>query len=480
MSNRCRLSNHGIRIFDTRCCMLALSSSLGLKGLVSFMGNADVFCLTDSKGDLLPPAVQATVLAKYSRSASSAREILAELTAEDADKFQEKWVGQYGHNSVAELANIPVCFEGISIVASKMIESWQRAGYSEKSTRYQVFNRDSFIVPPGSPATMKDFASRLYSAYESLLPKVTQRVAEITGEDPEKRTVKARAFDNVRYLLPAGTGTNVAAVLNMRDVRDMMTSLKGHQNPEFRDLGARLHRASEQLCPALLKHTEPDTFQMRIRSAGPVAPEFDPSSPAPYVRIDRPHLMPDPELEQASFAALLAERYGMSWDTFSKLMDGRPDYSEVPEPFKTVRISFEVMMDYGAFRDLQRHRRCEQYVEPLRLDYGYVVPDDIRTDSALEAEYRAAMESVDAYDDEDVVHDPHLMQYMIPLGYLHRSVFQMDLRELYYVVELRTKPQGHISYRRIAYEKYRLANERWPELMKWCRAVNPTSIGEHR
>lgn len=441
------------------------------------MGKADVFCLTDPEGNLLPPAVQATVLAKYSRSPDPARDILAQLSVEDADKFQEKWVGQYGHNSVAELAEIPVCFEGISIVASKFIESWQRAGYSEKSTRYQVFNRDSFVVPPGAPATMKEFTSRLYGAYESLLPKVTQRVAEITGEDPEKRTVKARAFDNVRYLLPAGTGTNVAAVLNMRDLRDMVTALSGHPNPEFRALGQGLYDAAKEVCPALLKHTDPDTWRMRLRSVGPM--EDRAGGPSPYVRVDRPHLMPEPELEQAAFEALLANRYGMSWEAFSKFMDERPAYAEAPEPFKTVGISFEVMMDYGAFRDLQRHRRCEQYVEPLRLDYGYVVPDDI-AGTDLEAEYRAAMDSVEAYDDDAVVHDPDLMQYMIPLGYLHRSVFQMDLKELYYIVELRTKPQGHISYRRIAHRMYELAKERWPALMTWCR-VNPvTEIGEHR
>lgn len=445
------------------------------------MIKSDIFCLTSANGDLLPPAVQATVLAKYSRSPLSARDLLRELTEEDADKFQEKWVGQYGHNSVAELATVPVCFEGVSIVASKFIESWQRAGYSEKSTRYQVFNRDSFVVPPGAPGSMKEFAGRLYGAYERLLPKVTRLCAEMAGEDPEKppRFVKARAFDNVRYLLPAGTGTNVAAVLNMRDVRDMLTSLRGHSNPEFMDIGEKLHAAGMEVCPALIKHTDPDTFRVPFRTVGSTAAGFDPSSPVPYVRIDRPHLMPDPELEHASFESLLSSRYGMSWDAFCKFMDGRPDHSEVPDPFKTVRITFEVMMDYGAFRDLQRHRRCEQYVEPLRLDYGYVVPDDIRESAHLENEYREAMEGVETYAEESVVHDRDLMQYMVPLGYLHRSVFQMDLKELYYIVELRTKPQGHISYRRIAYEMYRLASERLPELMRWCRAVNPTSIGEH-
>jgi hypothetical protein len=88
----------------------------------------EVFCLTASDGRLLPPAVQATVLAKYSRSPLSAKQIVAQLTPEDADKFQEKWVIGYNHSSVAELAVVPLCFEGVSIVASKFLESFQRPG----------------------------------------------------------------------------------------------------------------------------------------------------------------------------------------------------------------------------------------------------------------------------------------------------------------------------------------------------------------
>lgn len=479
----CRPSNHGVSIPETRRCTVDLDSSSSLKGSGSLMVKADIFCLAGPDGALLPPAVQATVLAKYSRSAESARDMLSGLSEADADRFQEKWVGQYGHSSVAELANVPVCFEGISIVASKFVESWQRAGYSEKSTRYQVFSRDSFVTPPGAPATMEEFSARLYAAYDGLLPKVTRLCAEKMGEDPDapepKRTVRARAFDNVRYLLPAGTGTNVAAVLNMRDARDMAASLAGHANPEFQAIGAGLLSAVSEVCPALVRHAGPNAFRLPFRTAGPTAPGFDPSVPGPYVRIDREHLMPGRDMEQAAFESLLSGRYGTSWEAFCKLMEGRPGHAEVPEPFKTVRISFEVMMDYGAFRDLQRHRRCEQYVEPLRTDYGYVVPDDV-AGTDLEGEYREAMECVEAYDDDAVVHDQDLMQYMIPLGYLHRSVFQMDLRELYYIVELRTKPQGHISYRRIAYEMFRLASERMPKLMQWCRAVRPDEIGEHR
>src|SRR5512135_190865 len=144
----------------------------------------EVFCLTAPDGRLLPPAVQATVLAKSSRSPLSARQIVAQLTAEEADKFQEKWVIGYNHSSVAELAVVPICFEGVSIIASKFLEAWQRPGYSEKSTRYQIFSRDSFVTPPGAPVTMKAFAGRFYDAYESLYTKLMPIVAERMGKDP--------------------------------------------------------------------------------------------------------------------------------------------------------------------------------------------------------------------------------------------------------------------------------------------------------
>jgi thymidylate synthase ThyX len=443
----------------------------------------DVFCLRDANGRLLPPAVQATVLAKYSRSPLSAHEIVQNLTEEEADKFQGKFVIEYNHSSVAELATVPVCFEGVSIVASKFLESFQRMGYSEKSTRYQVFSRNSFITPPGAPSTMKEFAARFYDAYEVLYPKVLRRCAELMGKDPndpkslEDRTVKARAFDNVRYLLPAGTGTNLAAVGFLRDFRYMIQEARGHANPEIRALGDAAHGAISEICPVLVQKAPPDSFEPRIRSIGNLPSKFKIESPSWYVDLHKPHTLGDPKLIQKVFVSTLADRYGMSWSAFCKLMDERGRRA-VPKIFRSVRISLDIMMDYGAYRDLQRHRRCEQYSEPLTSHYGYLVPDDI-IGTDMEAEYRQTMEQVNLYEDDRVSHDEDLMQYVIPLGYLHRSVFEMDLQELYYITELRTQPQGHISYRRVAYEMAKTGMELYPELMQWCKATSPESIGVH-
>ncbi len=437
---------------------------------------ADVFCLTDEHGNILPPAVQATVLAKYSRSPEGAREILSKLTEDESNKFQGKWVVSYGHNSVAELASIAVCLEGISIVASKYIESWQRPGYSEKSTRYQVFSGDSFVTPPGAPATMKNFAARFYETYDRLMGPMLEICAKKMGKEKTDRLVKARAFDNLRYLLPAGTGTNVAMNAYVRDIRDMIVHLRGHSNPELKSLGDKLHDAVYEVVPTLVKHTEADTFDLPILSVGPTNPQFHETYKNWYVGMlgDKNDFL----LEQKRFEKTVSHFHHMGWSSFQKHMESRTPFQEVPKVFKTVPISFEIMMDYGAYRDLQRHRRCEQFAEPLTTNYGYLVPDDIQG-TEIEAEYREVMESIELYQDENVIYDRDLMQYMIPLGYLHRSIFQMDLRELYYIVELRTKPQGHISYRRIAYAMYELAKEHYPELMAWCIAHEPSSIGEH-
>ncbi len=444
---------------------------------------AQVFCLTDKDGKLLDPSIQATVLAKYSRSTLSAREIVETLSLEEADKFQDKWFVSYNHSSIAELAVVPICFEGVSIVASKFLESFQRPGYSEKSTRYQVFSGDSFVLPPGCPATMKAFSKRLYDAYERLMPRVVRRCAELMGKDPsdskslEDRTVKARAFDNVRYLLPAGTGTNLAWVGNARDARYMVSAALGHRNPEIRELGEQAKAAIAQLCPVFMNQADPDSYEPPIRGLGELPSEFDFAKPDWYVSVHRPQLLPSTDLAQASFETAVADMYGMSWSVFRKHMETRGARA-VPRVFRKFGITFDVMMDYGAYRDLQRHRRCEIFPEPLTAHYGYLVPDDI-AGTDLESEYREAMDLVHSYQDDAVVHDPELMQYQIPLGYLHRSLFQMDLSELYYVTELRTKPQGHISYRRVAYAMYERARAFYPGPLQWCRAIKPESIGVH-
>lgn len=431
----------------------------------------EIYCLKDKDNSFLNPSVQATILAKYSRSPDSARNVVSSLSVEEANKFHSKWTINYGHSSVAELATIPICFEGVSMIASKFIEKFQRPGYSEKSTRYQKFSRDSFVNPIENHSnTLRNFVNRFYDAYEEMLPAALNRAANLMGEDNiELPKVKARAYDSLRYLLPAGTGTNLAAVMNLRDVRYLVSEALGNSNPEIRRIGLEVLRVASAECPALLSNTHPDSFEPALKGIFDVDKRNSHEAGVRLLRHD-----PDGERIIKNF---VSKTYWMSWEAFEAHMKNRGNH-KVPNVFKLIDVTFEIIMDYGAYRDLQRHRRCEQFPEYLTPFYGYSIPDDFK-DTPLEAKYRALMDQVLSYDDDIVINDRDIYQYIIPMGYHHCSIFKMDLAELYYMIELRTKEQGHISYRRIVYNMFEEVSKVYPNLMKYCNVIKPTAIGAH-
>ncbi|MCX6822344.1 MAG: FAD-dependent thymidylate synthase, partial [Candidatus Aenigmarchaeota archaeon] len=313
----------------------------------------DIYCIKTEDGLLLHPSIQATVLAKYSRSPDSARNTYLGLSEEEADKFHSKWTISYGHSSVAELAVIPLCFEGISMIASKFIEKYQRAGYSEKSTRYQKFSRDSFINPTGN-TTLSNFINRYYDAYEELYPLALENASKIMGgASKDLSKVKARAFDSIRYLLPAGTGTNLAAVMNLRDIRYLISEAKGHSNPEIRKIGESVQKAASDICPSLIGEVLEDNWEPKL--------VYLKSSKNTGSGVRLLNHNPDNNLQ---FRKFLWDNYSISYDQLDELMKTRGN-RRVPQAFRMIDVVLEITMDYGAYRDLQRHRRCEQFSEIL-------------------------------------------------------------------------------------------------------------------
>lgn len=443
--------------------------------------NPNIFCLTNADGKFLPPAVQATVLAKYSRSPDSARDIVKNLSEEEADKFQSKWTNAYNHSSIADLAEIPLCFEGVSIIASKFIESFQRAGYSEKSTRYQKFSENSFVSPPGSPEYLKKFVSRFYGTYDELSPLLYEMVSKKVPPGTSDRAIKARVFDNLRYLLPAGTGTNIGMVADARDIRYLISSAMAHPNPEIKAIGELTRKAVEQVCPVFVSDVKSDYHHMQTKDLGPIPHAVVGGLFGTAQKDGHVYMIEDPSMGHISNQDIeekfysLVRTYGESKDSFEKIMQSRGE-RHVPRVFRNFRFKFDVFMDFGAYRDLQRHRRCEIYPELHLGKHGFIIPDDI-IGTPLENLY-----CNDMVESTMLTHsvDDTTLQYVLPIGHIHRSHFDMDLAQLYYIAELRTKPQGHISYRRIAYDMYRLASEKFPFLMQWCKPTRPDEIGEHK
>src|SRR5579864_4828845 len=173
------------------------------------------------------PEVQAYAMAKYSRSALSMKESLREISSQKAEKFLNTFYFQYGHRSIADLAHIALAIERLSILAAIVIADEQRWDGQERSTRYQDFRKSGYYTPDFSgDDNARELYRRtvddLFSSYESLSEKMFRYLAEITPKPPEmkqeayERTLKARAFDISRYLLPLATNTSLGEIVNAR------------------------------------------------------------------------------------------------------------------------------------------------------------------------------------------------------------------------------------------------------------------------
>src|SRR5271157_2733940 len=204
------------------------------------------------------PEIQAYAMAKYSRSALSMKESLKEITLQKAEKFLNTFYFQYGHRSIADLAHIALAIERLSILAAIVVADEQRWDGQERSTRYQDFKKSGYYTPNfGSDggaeraATLyRETIELLFGAYEKIsqgtfeyLVSITPRPAEMKPEAYE-RTLRARAFDVSRYLLPLATNTSLGEIVNARTLESQVAHLLSQPHKEVRDLGALLKRAA--------------------------------------------------------------------------------------------------------------------------------------------------------------------------------------------------------------------------------------------
>src|ERR1700694_330090 len=189
------------------------------------------------------PEIQAYPMAKYSRSALSMKESLKEISQQKAEKFLNTFYFQYGHRSIADLAHVALAIERLSILAAIAVADEQRWDGQERSTRYQDFKKSGYFSPDFGAdkqsqslyrATIKD----LFSEYESLSERMFQYLAGITPKPEEmkqeayERTLRARAFDFSRYLLPLAANTSLGQIVNARTLETQISHLLAHTHKE--------------------------------------------------------------------------------------------------------------------------------------------------------------------------------------------------------------------------------------------------------
>src|SRR5271157_5835445 len=367
------------------------------------------------------PEVQAYGMAKYSRSALSMRESLAEINEQKAEKFLNTFYFQYGHRSIADLAHVAFAIESLSILAATVVVDEPRWDGQERSTRYQDFQKSGYFVPDfGDNATARalyrETIDLLFAEYRHFSDEMFGYLRDRTPKPPEmkqeayERTLRARAFDISRYLLPLATNTSLGQIVSTRTLETQVSRLLSHTHAEVRRLGELLkqaargpsynlnhstarelaleierecpslaERASEfllrdvRVAPTLMKYAEPSPYEIETRcDLTAAATELLGAlviEPAPLV-----DLLDDDPMEVDLAATLLYQQSHHSYRQIREVVEALPEsqrrelielglrhrgrHDEVSRPFCAGQhFRFDIPMDIGGFRDMHRHRR---------------------------------------------------------------------------------------------------------------------------
>ncbi|HEV2447344.1 MAG TPA: FAD-dependent thymidylate synthase, partial [Candidatus Sulfopaludibacter sp.] len=411
------------------------------------------------------PEVLAYAMAKYSRSALSMRESLNEISVQRAEQFLNTFYFQYGHRSIADLAHIAFAVERLSLLAAIVLVDEQRWDGQERSTRYQNFMKSGWYFPDfgtdeSSAHLYADTVGSLFATYQrttaAVLEALRARVARPEAMKPEayERTLKARAFDVARYLLPLATNTSLGQIVNARTLETQVSRLLSHPAAEVRDLGQKLREAAtgpawnvnaqagaafvEKLraldpalageaanlltrevrtAPTLVKYAEPNQYLTATQAElGQAAAELLAGvfiAAAPLVDLVERTETLEVELAATLLYSASHHPYGQIRNLVAALPEARVHeiiemglrhrgrHDEALRAFHAgAALRFDILMDIGGFRDMHRHRRVTQIRQGFTALHGYETPHDGDAAGLAEAgivgDYQAALEGAHA------------------------------------------------------------------------------------
>jgi thymidylate synthase ThyX len=455
----------------------------------------------------LPETVKGALFARYSRYQGTLRRLFLDEFAESAPQghiwegaegrraaelYERIFLG-YGDDSVAQLGGAHVAVEWVSNVLTKALQRPRLAAYLEQSTRYIPYD-----TPMGGRAELgyryyrdpelgphyEHAMDAVFEAYSTALPRVAAWVdSEFPGDDSpaRRRAIQAKALDLLRGLLPAASLSHMGIYASGQTYEQLILHLLAHPLPEARRNGQMILEAVQAVMPSFVTRVErPDRggewiayLEGRERAADRwvrrlgLDRESEPDA-RPSVRLL--HVDGD---EDALLAALLFEAAGVGeeetrirlaalsgaerTELLSDLVGVRANRRHRPgRGFEALRYRFEIVSDYGAFRDLQRHRMLTVQWQRLTPHLGAGVPDEVRAAGCGDL-YRHALD-VSRSEWERLVGEGREREalYALSLGYRIRYVLDLNAREAMQLIELRSGREGHPTYRAVAHEMHRL------------------------
>lgn len=502
------------------------------KILESYVTNtkSNVFALRN-----LPEVIKGALFSRYSRSTLGIRSLLLKdfikndemrfneiagtgsenqsLAISKAQNFYDRILDGYGDDSIGELGSCHIAFENVSMLAAKVIEDARIGGSPlEKSTRYVYFDqktdgkyayyREPVIMATGYKDLYLNTCDMLFETYSNLIPRLTTKIAETFPHDPNvskgayNAALRAKVLDCLRGLLPASTYTNMGVFGNGRFFETLIQKLGVNQLSELNDIGKESFEELSKIIPSFVRRSEENhrhniAFKKfmdatredlsklsssysasKSESADPVVKLIRSCKKAPInvaAALLFPHTSASYEQIKESLKDATAEEIHSILEKGWIHRTNRRHKS--PRALEHAEFTFEITADFGIYRDLQRHRMLTQERQLLSCDLGYYTPEEIKgTD--MEKEYTDALHKAQLAFNQIAKDLPEEAQYIVPMAYNIRWYFHANLRALQWLCELRSQPQGHISYRKVAQDLSHQVMMAHPEFKEYFKFVD--------
>ncbi len=432
-----------------------------------------------------------------------------------ASDFLKKWGVDYGHNSLKDADRIRFAIEWVSQVFTKVIESPFPAlgDFQEKSTRYIHFWAESLIIPEDVKSSkyageIIEISNELMQTYLEYLPKVKEILAqneivkreEFSSERAYDNTLSAKTFDILRYLLPTNVSTSLWASFSTRTLESHLSYMLAHPLHEVRCIAENMHTEALKLSPWLLRHVAPSQYDLKRREKIENyvhdllwEDKTDEEEIWLYQWIedtDRVNIVFEGDLDAHICASILyetARQQGISYDEALEIaeemdnsdkdvlmrlyLQDRGEHDRMPRALQHSTVMFEYLVDFGAYRDIQRHRATKQLWQGATAIHGYDYPEYIELPwmEKFKETYDDVMTRATILAKKVVQENAYISEYCASLGHLIRTTFEMDPGQVAYVLEMRTTPWGHDSYRRLFIESYKQFRKLAPTFAKYIK-----------
>jgi len=431
-----------------------------------------------------------------------------------AQNFYDRILDGYGDDSIGELGGAHIAIENVSMIAAKILEDCRIGGSPlEKSTRYiyfdqkvngeYLFYREPILMTSAYRDLYVNTCNHLFETYSKLIPPLTAKFEEQMPYDPDtpkgayKAALRAKVLDCLRGLLPAGTLTNMGIYGNGRFFEQLIHKLHCNNLAELQEMGKRTHEELSKVMPSFVRrsdlnhHTHKgyvEHSEAMTRHITGVTAQHDRAIPDRNMEHGVRLIDFDRSSEVKVAAALLFANSDKGFDNLYEYCQELPPEEidailesacssrknrrhKSPRALEHASFTFEVLTDFGIYRDLHRHRMLTQERQLLSCDYGYYIPEEI-VGTELETDYNAAMRSAKEAYDTLSSELPEEAQYVVPMAYNVRWYFHVNLRALQWLCELRSQPAGHPQYRYVAQELAKEVSRAVPQFERFFKFVD--------